>query len=102
MLLTGYSDYGGFGENLDWQLAPVLTGFYYGFMANSKTEYASMMVACVNDLISQETTEPDGYPGWPCSTARRHLKRMTWDLVLRRQHARRCRGVPPNRMMASR
>ena len=24
---------GGIGENLDWQLAPVLTGFYYGYMA---------------------------------------------------------------------
>ncbi len=69
MLVSGYSDYGGMGENLDWQLAPVLTGFYYGFMATSNTEYVNEMVTFVDDLISLETIEPDGYPGWPATTA---------------------------------
>ena len=30
------------GENLDWQLAPVLTGFYYGYMATGNTEVRAM------------------------------------------------------------
>ena len=68
-LVSGYSDYGGMGENLDWQLAPVLTGFYYGFMATSDPTYVNATVTFVDDLISLETIEPDGYPGWPATTA---------------------------------
>jgi hypothetical protein len=69
VLLTGFSDYGGLGENVDWQLAPVLTGFYHGYMASSDTHYVDMMVTCVDTLISLETIEPDGYPGWPATGA---------------------------------
>jgi len=65
VLVTGFSDYGGLGENVDWQLAPVLTGFYYGYMASSDTHYVDLMVSCVDTLIGLETIEPDGYPGWP-------------------------------------
>ena len=67
VLATGFSDYGGLGENIDWQLAPVLTGFYYGYMASSDPHYVDLMVTCVDALISLETIEPDGYPGWPAS-----------------------------------
>ncbi|MGO8702913.1 MAG: family 16 glycosylhydrolase, partial [Candidatus Brocadiia bacterium] len=67
VLATGFSDYGGLGENIDWQLAPVLTGFYYGYMASSDPHYVDLMVSCVDTLISLETIEPDGYPGWPAS-----------------------------------
>ena len=66
VLATGFSDYGGLGENIDWQLAPVLTGFYYGYMASSDPTMW-MDGDLRGHLISLETIEPDGYPGWPSS-----------------------------------
>ncbi len=52
-------------ENLDWQIAPVLTGICYGYMATSDTKYVDEMVACTDLIVSLATIEPDGYPGWP-------------------------------------
>ena len=62
---TGFAAYGGMAENLDWQLAPVLTGFCYGYMATADTKYVDMMVTCVDEMIGLAVIEPDGYPGWP-------------------------------------
>jgi hypothetical protein len=60
-----YAASGNASENLDWQIAPVLTGLYYGYMATGNTEYVNEMVACVDEIVNLAVTEPDGYPGWP-------------------------------------
>ena len=60
-----YATYPNAAENLDWQIAPVLTGIYYGYMATSNAKYVDEMVACADEIISYAVTEPDGYPGWP-------------------------------------
>ena len=60
-----YAASGNASENLDWQIAPVLTGLYYGYMATGDTKYVDEMVTCVDEIINLAVTEPDGYPGWP-------------------------------------
>ena len=60
-----YAASGNAAENLDWQIAPVLTGLYYGYMATGNTEYVDEMVTCVDEIVNLKVMEPDGYPGWP-------------------------------------
>jgi len=53
------------GEEIAWTMAPVVDGFYYGYMATKDTKYVDMLVDWTDSLIKRAVKEPDGFPGWP-------------------------------------
>ncbi len=57
------------GEDIAWTVAPMMDGFYNGYMATRKTKYVDMLVDWTDSLIKRAVKEPDGYVGWPSKAA---------------------------------
>jgi hypothetical protein len=57
------------GEDIAWTVAPMIDGFYYGYMATKNTKYVDMLVDWTDSLIKRAVKEPDGYVGWPSKAA---------------------------------
>ena len=53
------------GEETGWLMAPLLNGFYYGYLATSDTQWVDMLVDWTDSWIKRQVIEPDGFPGWP-------------------------------------
>lgn len=53
------------GEDMGWQMFPLLKGFYYGYLATSNQRWPQLLVRCTDSWIKRAITEPDGYIGWP-------------------------------------
>ena len=57
------------GEDIAWTVAPMMDGFYNGYMATKNTKYVDMLVDWTDSLIKRAVKEPDGYVGWPSKAA---------------------------------
>ena len=53
------------GEEIGWLMAPLLNGYYYGYLATGDTKWIDLMVDWMDSLNKRAVTEPDGYAGWP-------------------------------------
>jgi hypothetical protein len=53
------------GEEIGWLMAPLLNGFYYGYLATGDTRWIDMLIDWTDSWNKRAVTEPDGYPGWP-------------------------------------
>jgi len=53
------------GEELAWNTAQFLKGFYYGYEATGDPKWVRMLVDWTDAWLARAVTEPDGYPGWP-------------------------------------
>jgi len=53
------------GEELAWNTAQLLKGFYYGYEATGDPKWVRMLVDWTDAWVARAVTEPDGYPGWP-------------------------------------
>jgi len=53
------------GEDMGWQMSPLLKGFYYGYLATGNQRWPDLLAKCTDSWIKRGITEPDGYVGWP-------------------------------------
>jgi len=53
------------GEEIGWIISPLLTGFYYGYLATAEMPWVEKFVDCTDRWIGRAVMEPDGYVGWP-------------------------------------
>ena len=53
------------GEDIGWLLAPILKGYYYGYVATGDTKWIGRLIDCADGWIRRAMKEPDGYLGWP-------------------------------------
>ena len=53
------------GEDIAWQVSPMLNGFYWGYMATKDAKYVDMLVDWTDSMVKRAVKEPDGYVGWP-------------------------------------
>ena len=52
------------GEELGWVMSPLISGFYYGYMATKNPKWVDLVVNCADPWIKRAKTEPDGFLGW--------------------------------------
>ena len=52
-------------EEIGWLVAPILEGFYYGYVVTGDPKWADLLVDWTDTLIKRGVKEPDGYIGWP-------------------------------------
>jgi len=57
------------GEDIAWQVSPMLNGFYWGYMATKDPKYVDMLVDWTDSMVKRAVKEPDGYVGWPSFSA---------------------------------
>jgi hypothetical protein len=53
------------GEEIGWVVSPVLSGFYYGYMATGDREWVDRLFDWGDAVVKRVLKEPDGYIGWP-------------------------------------
>lgn len=53
------------GEEIGWLMAPVLSGFYYGYLATKDPQWVDRLVDWADSWIKRGVIEPDGFVGWP-------------------------------------
>ena len=57
------------GEEIGWLISPFLNGFYYGWMATHESEWIDHLVDWTDSWVRRGITEPDGFIGWPKTSA---------------------------------
>ena len=53
------------GEEIGWLVSPILSGYYYGYLATSNTRWIDQLISCADAWIRRAVKEPDGHEGWP-------------------------------------
>lgn len=53
------------GEEIGWLMTPMMSGYYYGFLATGDPKWIDRLVDWMDSLNKRAVTEPDGYLGWP-------------------------------------
>ena len=53
------------GEEIGWLISPLLSGYYYGYLATKDPVFVKLLVVCAEAMIQRAVKEPDGYFGWP-------------------------------------
>ncbi len=61
---TRYCD-SAMGEEIGWLISPVLSGFFYGYLATGEADWMDRFVDWTDAWLRRSVTEPDGYSGWP-------------------------------------
>jgi hypothetical protein len=57
------------GEEIGWLTMPFMEGFYYGHLATKDPKWAAMLVDWADAWINRGVKEPDGFVGWPKTSA---------------------------------
>jgi hypothetical protein len=53
------------GEEIGWLMAPVLDGFYFGYLVTQDTRWVDRVIDWTDSWVKRGLTEPDGFIGWP-------------------------------------
>jgi hypothetical protein len=53
------------GEELGWLVSPILSGFYYGYLATHDLTWVERLIEWTDACIKRAVKEPDDFVGWP-------------------------------------
>jgi len=57
------------GEEIAWLISPFLNAFYYGWLVTRDRQWVQMFVDWSDSWIKRRVPEPDGFVGWPKTSA---------------------------------
>ncbi len=53
------------GEEIGWLMAPIMNGFYYGYLLTNDSRWIDRLIDWSDSWIKRGVMEPDGFIGWP-------------------------------------